>query len=83
MNTGWLYRPSHLAPGTVHSFGYAGGSDAQARLDLRVYKTYWREAEQAMTLQPGQAYVIGPDDSRGVYRVRRRYSPPIRANPRA
>jgi hypothetical protein len=33
MNTGWLYRPSHLAPGTVHSFGYAGGLDAEARLD--------------------------------------------------
>ncbi len=33
MSSGWLYRPSHLAPGTVHSFGYAGGEDAQARLD--------------------------------------------------
>jgi hypothetical protein len=33
MNTGWLYRPSRLAPGTLHSFGYASGEDAQARLD--------------------------------------------------
>ena len=33
MSMGWLYRPSHLAPGTLHSFGYAGGEDAQARLD--------------------------------------------------
>lgn len=34
MSTGWLYRPWHLAPGTLHSFGYAGGQDAQARLDV-------------------------------------------------
>jgi hypothetical protein len=33
MSSGWLYRPSHLASGTLHSFGSVTGSDAQARLD--------------------------------------------------
>lgn len=51
--------------------------------DLKVYRTYGLSGEQAQELNPkqGEAYVIGPDESRGVYHIRRRFSPDVAKSP--
>ena len=45
--------------------------------DLKTYRTYGATDEQIISLDPnqGEAYVVGPDGSRGVYRIYRRESP--------
>jgi hypothetical protein len=51
--------------------------------DLKVYRRYGLADHLAQALNPkkGEAYVIGPDGSRGVYHIRRRYSPDIAQSP--
>lgn len=45
--------------------------------ELKVYRTYGAQDAQIISLNPlrGEAYVIGPDGSRGVYHIKRRESP--------
>lgn len=45
--------------------------------DLKVYRSYGLTDDVAQALNPkqGEAYVIGPDGARGVYHIRRRFSP--------
>ncbi len=45
--------------------------------DLKRYRTYGATDEQIISLNPnkGEAYVVGPDGSRGIYRIHRRESP--------
>ena len=51
--------------------------------DLKTYRIYGLAAEVAQALSPhlGEAYVVGPDGSHGVYRIRRRFSPDVAKSP--
>lgn len=42
--------------------------------DLKVYKEYGIEAEDARSLRPGQAYVLGPNDFSEIVQFRKRHS---------
>ena len=50
---------------------------------LKVYREYGVPNEIAQALNPkrGDAYVIGPDGVRGVYHIRRRFSPDVAKSP--
>ncbi len=43
--------------------------------DLKVYHDFGVDADVAMALANGEAYVLGPGDIRGVYQLRKRKSP--------
>lgn len=49
--------------------------NADLPADLKIYRSFGMEEGLAPTLAPGQAWVKGPGDIKGVYKFRERYSP--------
>jgi Helicase HerA, central domain len=76
-------RPADVDKRLISSADWRFLLKAMEPADLDVYRRYGLADSLAQALNPkaGEAYVIGPDESRGVYHIRRRYSPDVAKSP--
>jgi len=68
-------RPASIAKQAIAIADWRFFLKATDETELKVYRHHGCSNEVAMSLVPGKAFVVAPDNSKGVYQLRRRYTP--------